>query len=80
MSTTCGCISTLEVAARLTNRASIGVSGRVRRNQMAQVWGRSMTVRLAVKPRNDNLDTMNKRGRPGVVRSQKSVLLSWDYG
>lgn len=39
----------LELAARLTNQASVGVGVRAQRNQLARVWGRSITLQLAVK-------------------------------
>jgi hypothetical protein len=39
----------LEVAARLTKQASIGVSARAQRNQLTHSWGKSVTVQLAVK-------------------------------
>ena len=39
----------LELSARLTNQAAIGVSGRLQRNQVSDAWGKSVTVQLALK-------------------------------
>lgn len=38
-----------EVAARLSNQAAVTVSARLVRNQVAQTWGKSITVQVAVK-------------------------------
>ena len=40
---------TLEIAARLTNQASLGISARAQRNHLADIWGRSVTAQLALK-------------------------------
>ncbi len=39
----------LEVAARLTNQASIGLTARAQRNQLTGIWSRSLAVQLALK-------------------------------
>ena len=39
----------LELATRLTNQASIGISARAQRNQLARAWGKSITLQVAVK-------------------------------
>lgn len=39
----------LELAARLTNQASVGITARAQRNQLARVWSKAVAVQLAVK-------------------------------
>ncbi|RPJ69895.1 MAG: hypothetical protein EHM24_17240 [Acidobacteria bacterium] len=39
----------LELAARLTNQASIGLSARAQRNQLTGIWSRSLALQLALK-------------------------------
>jgi hypothetical protein len=39
----------LELAARLTNQASLGIAVRAQRNELARNWEKSVTVQLAVK-------------------------------
>ena len=39
----------LEFAARLTNQASVGLTARAQRNQLARVWARSVALQVAVK-------------------------------
>lgn len=39
----------LEIAARLTNQASIGLTARAQHNELARIWGKSVAVQLAVK-------------------------------
>ncbi len=39
----------LELAARLTNQASIGLSARAQRNQLTGIWSRSLALQVALK-------------------------------
>jgi hypothetical protein len=39
----------LELAARLSNQASVGVSARAQRNQLTGIWSRSLALQVAIK-------------------------------
>jgi hypothetical protein len=39
----------LELAARLTNQASIGLAARAQRNQLTGIWSRSLALQVALK-------------------------------
>jgi hypothetical protein len=42
-------VGKLDLSARLTNQASIGITARAQRNQLTGVWSRSLAVQLALK-------------------------------